>query len=110
MLVLCAQLFDVASAAEVTLEVRGCDCAPQGLRCATDCIVTARLCIRSCNACIALQATEHEAVLLRTGSEPATVLLRLALPERCTPAAAAAKWDKRARRLTVRLPCAPALV
>jgi hypothetical protein len=74
MLVLTAQLLDVASVGEVTLE-----------------------------------ASSEEALLLRTGADAACTppLLRVALPALCEPDGAAARWDKRARRLTVRLPRAP---
>ena len=71
--VLSAQLFDITSAAEVSLE-----------------------------------ASEWEAVLLRAGADATTPpLLRVALPERCLADAATARWDKRAKRLTVRMPRAP---
>ena len=68
--VLTAQLFDIASAAEVSLE-----------------------------------ASECEVVLLRAGADAAAApLLRVALPERCLADAATARWDKRAKRLIVRMP------
>ena len=71
--VLSVQLFDITSAAEVSLE-----------------------------------ASEWEAVLLRAGADVASpALLRVALPERCLADAATARWDKRAKRLTVRMPRAP---
>ena len=71
--VLSVQLFDISSAAEVSLE-----------------------------------ASEWEAVLLRAGADAAAPpLLRVALPARCLADAATARWDKRAKRLTVRMPRAP---
>lgn len=72
-MVVAAQLFDIASAAEVALE-----------------------------------ASESEVVLLRAGADAAAPpLLRVAMPVRCLADAATARWDKRAKRLIVRMPRAP---
>ncbi len=107
-LVLCAQLLDIASAAEVTLEAR----ALNALRCHAFCLqVASHQCVMLCVSLTALricnlQASDWEAVLLRAGGGDAALLLRVALPAACVPDGAAARWDKRARRLTVRLPCA----
>jgi hypothetical protein len=71
--VLTAQLFDIASAAEVALE-----------------------------------ASECKVLLLRAGADAAAPpLLRVALPVRCLADDATARWDKRAKRLVVRMPRAP---
>lgn len=71
--VLTAQLFDIASAAEVALE-----------------------------------ASECEVLLLRASADAAAPpLLRVALPVRCLADDATARWDKRAKRLVVRMPRAP---
>lgn len=80
-----------------------CDDAPHGTL-----VVSAQLLDVASAAEVVLEASEEELVLLRAGAPPdAPPLLTTRLPALCLPDDAMARWDKRARRLTVRLPCAP---